>query len=98
MNSVLYILMCLPAVIMIILGIALSKAKKDSVIKKHHFAGNFNIRKYTKKVILLFSFTGILFSTGGILLISGKTGAGIACMLISFVVFLISFIAIQKKY
>ncbi len=98
MNIFLYVLMCIPAVIMIIIGYALTEAKKDSTMTSHHFARNFNIRKYSKKVMLLFVFTGILFSVGGMLLVGERIGAGIAIMLISLIVFLISFTVIQKKH
>ena len=79
MNILLYILMFIPAVIMIIIGYAITEARKDSTMTSHHFAGNFNIKKYAKKVMTLFTFTGIIFSLGGILIISGKTAFGIAC-------------------
>lgn len=98
MNILLYILMFIPAVIMIIIGYAITEARKDSTMTSHHFAGNFNIKKYAKKVMTLFTFTGIIFSLGGILIISEKTAFGIAIMLISLVVFLVSFIVIQRKH
>ena len=98
MKILLYVLMCIPAVLMPVIGVALSRAKKDSTIKSHHFASNFNIRKYEKKVIRLFTVTGIAFSVGGILIMGGNTGGGIAVMLITFVVFITAFIIIQKKH
>lgn len=97
MKELTYILMCLPAVIMTVMGIAISSLKKDSTMTRHHFARSFNIKKHSKKIIALFTTTGIMFSLGGIILISNYLAAGIAVMLLSLIVFIICFAALQRK-
>ena len=98
MKILLYVLLCLPAVIMPAIGYILSDAKKNSTMIHHHFASNFNIRKYQKKVMRLFTAAGLAFPVGGIMILNGKTGAGIAVMLITLIVFLTLFVIIQKKH
>lgn len=98
MATWIYIAMCVPAVLMIIAGIALGKERRNSTIKQHHFARKFNINNYAKKIVTLFTFTGFAFSLGGILIVSSKTLPGIAIVVISFIIFLISYSSIQKKH
>lgn len=97
MDTWIYIAMCAPAVLMIIAGIALGTERKNSTIKQHHFAKNFNIKKYAKKIVALFTCTGLAFSVGGILIVSSRTLPGIAVVLVALIVFLISYTSIQKK-
>ena len=98
MATWIYIAMCAPAVLMIIAGIALSTERKNSTLTQHHFARKFNIKGYAKKIVALFTFTGLAFSLGGILIVSSKTLPGIAIVAVSFIIFLISYSAIQKKH
>ncbi len=98
MQTWIYIAMCVPAVLMIIAGIALGTERINSTIKQHHFARKFNIRSYATKIVTLFTFTGLAFSVGGILIVSSKTIPGIAIVVIAFIIFLISYRAIQKKH
>jgi len=97
METWIYIAMCVPAVLMIIAGIALGTERKNSTIKQHHFARKFNIKSYAKKIVTLFTFTGLAFSVGGILIVSSKTIPGIAIVAVAFIIFLISYSSIQKK-
>ncbi len=98
MNILIYIIMCFPAVLMSVIGFAICSEKKDATMTSHHFARNFNIRKYDKRVKMLFVFTGILFSVGGIILVNGKIFAGIAVTLAALIIFIFSFIIIQKNH
>lgn len=98
MATWIYIAMCAPAVLMIIAGIALGTERKNSTIKQHHFARKFNIKSYATKIVTLFTFTGLAFTVGGILIVSSKTIPGIAIIAFSFIIFLISYKAIQKKH
>ena len=93
-----YIIMCIPAVLMTVVGILISYAKRDATMINHHHARSFNINAYSKKVIPLFVFTGILFSVGGMLLVGKHLAAGITIMFISLMIFTIRFIVIQKKH
>ena len=93
-----YIVMCIPAVIMTLAGFLISFAKRDATMINHHHARSFNINAYSKKVIPLFIFTGVLFSLGGILLVAKHLAAGITIMFISLLIFTIRFIIIQKKH
>ena len=93
-----YIIMCIPAVLMTVVGLLISYAKRDATMINHHHARSFNINAYSKKVIPLFVFTGILFSVGGMLLVAKHLAAGITIMFISLMIFTIRFIVIQKKH
>ena len=93
-----YIIMCIPAVLMTVVGLLISYAKRDATMINHHHARSFNINAYSKKVIPLFVFTGILFSVGGMLLVGKHLAAGITIMFISLMIFTIRFIVIQKKH
>lgn len=96
MEVVVYILMCVPAVLMTVAGIVISSAKRDSTMINHHHARNFNINKYSKKIITLFTVTGIIFSLGGIVLVSNHLIAGILIMFAALLAFIISFASLQK--
>ena len=98
MATWIYIAMCAPAVLMIIAGIALGAERRNSTIKQHHFARKFNIKGYATKIVALFTFTGLAFTLGGILIVSSKTIPGIAIVAVAFIIFLISYSAIQKKH
>ena len=50
MNALVYAALCLPALLMILAGVLITSVKKDSTMVSHHFAKNYNIRKYSKKV------------------------------------------------
>ena len=93
-----YIIMCIPAVVMTLVGFLISFAKRDATMINHHHARSFNINAYSKKVIPLFVFTGVLFSAGGMLLVGKHLAAGITIMFISLLIFSIRFIVIQKKH
>lgn len=93
-----YIIMCIPAVVMTLVGFLISFAKRDATMINHHHARSFNINAYSKKVIPLFVFTGVLFSAGGMLLVGKLLAAGITIMFISLMIFTIRFIVIQKKH
>ena len=93
-----YIIMCIPAALMTLVGFLISFAKRDATMINHHHARSFNINAYSKKVIPLFVFTGVLFSAGGMLLVGKHLAAGITIMFISLLIFSIRFIVIQKKH
>lgn len=97
MDVLIYALMCIPAVLMTVAGIAISNSKKASTMVSHHHAGNFNIKKYSKSIIPLFVITGILFSLGGVLIVSNLIWVGIALMLIALIIFIVRFISIHKN-
>lgn len=97
METWIYVAMCAPAVLMIIAGIALGTERRNSTIKQHHFAKKFNIKNYAKKIVVLFTFTGLAFSGGGILIVSSHTIPGVAVVLVALIVFLISYASLQKK-
>lgn len=87
----------IPAALMILAGVLLSLAKKDSTMSRHHFAGNFNIKGYSRRIITLFTITGLLFTTGGLLMVNEHLVAGLVLLFVSLIVFLICFIRLQKK-
>ncbi len=98
MDILIYIAMLLPAILMIIAGVMIAVLKRDNTLSNHHFAKNFNIKKYTSKVIKLFTICGIFFSLGGIIMIKLNIAAGLAILIITLIIFIISFVKIKKKY
>lgn len=97
MDILLTIALFIPAVLMILAGMLLSFAKKDATMSRHHFAGNFNIKGYSRRIITLFTVTGLLFTTGGLLMVNERLTAGLVVLFVSLIVFLICFIRLQKK-
>lgn len=97
MDILIYVLMCIPAVLMTVAGILISNSKKASTMVSHHHARSFNIKKYSKRIIPLFVITGILFSLGGILIISNLLWVGISIMLITLIIFIAKFASIHKN-
>ena len=97
MNALVYAALCLPALLMILAGVLITSVKKDSTMVSHHFAKNYNIRKYSKKVMRLFTITGIIFSVGGVLIVNKMLAAGLIVLFVTLLVFLILFATIQRK-
>lgn len=97
MDFYIYFLLCIPAVLMTVAGIIISTSRRDSTMVNHHHARNFNIKKYSKSIIPLFVITGILFSVGGILIVSNLIFVGIPLMLITLIVFIVKFASIHKN-
>ena len=97
MDILLTFALFIPAALMILAGVLLSLAKKDSTMSRHHFAGNFNIKGYSRRIIALFTVTGLLFTTGGLLMVNEHLVAGLVLLFVSLIVFLICFIRLQKK-
>lgn len=97
MDALIYIAMMLPAALMILAGLMISTAKRDTTITSHHFAPNFNIKKYTSKVILLFTLSGIMFSVSGLIMIKAKIVPGLILLIATLIVFIILFAKLQKK-
>lgn len=97
MKALIYIALCLPALLMILAGVLISTVKRDSTMTSHHFARNFNIKKYTKKVIVLFTVTGVVFSLGGLLIVNEMLAAGLALLFAMLLIFIFVFASIQKK-
>ncbi len=95
MNLLVYLALLLPAVIMIIVGAVISSKHRDSTIASHHFAGNFNITKSSKRIVKLFAATGIAFSLCGFLLYSGNMIAGFVALSVVLVLFIIAIIKIN---
>ena len=98
MNTLSYLALLAPIILLTLTGILISAAKKDTTMSHHHFAGNFDIKGYNKKVIALFFISGVLFSLGGLLIIRELTAVGLALLIITLVVFIVSFIILQKRY
>lgn len=97
MKALVYIALCLPALLMILAGVLISTVKRDSTMTNHHFARNFNIKNYSKKVIVLFTVTGIVFSLGGLMIVKELLAAGLAVLFVMLLVFVFVFASIQKK-
>ena len=92
-----YIVMCLPAILMTIVGIALGSERRHSTITQHHFAKKFNIKNYAKSVMKLFIIAGIAFSAGGMIIVSGFIIPGIIIILLTLVIFLVKFASIHRE-
>lgn len=97
MDALIYIAMLIPAVLMILAGLMISTVKRDTTITSHHFAQNFNIKKYTAKLMTLFTLSGIMFSVGGLIMIKLSIAAGLTLLIATLIVFIILFIKLQKK-
>lgn len=97
MDALIYFSMLLPAALMILAGLVISTAKRDTTITSHHFATNFNIKKYTGKLMTLFTLTGIMFSLGGLIMIKSSISAGLILLVATLIVFIILFVKLQKK-
>ena len=97
MEFLIYFAMLLPTALMILAGLMISTAKRDTTITSHHFATNFNIKKYTGKVMLLFTLSGIMFSVGGLIMIKLSIPAGLILLIVTLIVFIIRFVKLQKK-
>ncbi len=97
MDTLIYIALMLPAALMILAGLMIGTAKRDTTITSHHFAQNFNIKKYTSKVLLLFTLSGIMFSLSGLVMIKAKLVPGIILLIITLIVFFILFARLHKK-
>lgn len=96
MEAIIYIAMLLPAILMVLAGLMISASRTDSIIKSHHFAKNFNIKKYTAKLMTLFTLSGIMFSVGGLVMIKISIIAGVILLAVTLTIFLIAFICLQK--
>ena len=97
MEFLIYFAMLLPTALMILAGLMIRTAKRDTTITSHHFATNFNIKKYTGKVMLLFTLSGIMFSVGGLIMIKLSIPAGLILLIVTLIVFIIRFVKLQKK-
>ena len=97
MDAWIYILMCMPAVIMTAAGIFVNSAKRGSAMINHHHAKNFNINKYSSKIITLFTVTGLMFSLGGIILVSNYLIAGVLIIFIALIAFILFFASLQSR-
>ncbi len=98
MEVLIYIALLLPAVLMIIAGVLISTMRKDNTMTNHHFARNFNIKKYSKKIITLFTIFGIMFSVCGLIIYKVSIVIGFVLLLVSLGAFIAGFVVINKKY
>lgn len=97
MDFLIYIALLLPAVIMIFAGLLVSSAGQDSIMINHHFADDFNIKKYSRKVMTLFTLCGFVFSLCGLIIIKYDMLAGFILLAATVAVFFILFSVIVKK-
>ena len=97
MDILSYILVCVPGVLLIVVGVVMSLAKKDAILSNHHFAKRVDIDKYTRKIISLFTIAGIMLALGGILLINERLLSGFLVLIITLLVFIISFASLNKN-
>ncbi len=97
MDALIYVAICLPALLMILAGVLISNVRKDSIMSSHHFAGKFNIKEYSKKVIRLFTITGIVFSLGGLLIVKDLLAVGLIVLFAMLLIFIFSFASIHRK-
>lgn len=97
MDALIYFSLLLPAALMILAGLIISTSKRDSTITSHHFATNFNIKKYSSKIMKLFTLSGIMFSVSGLVIIKLSIAAGLVLLIATLIVFIIFFIKLQKK-
>lgn len=96
MKFMLYALVCMPTLLMFLSGLLISTVKRDSAMVHHHHASNFNINSHTKKTIIVFTVTGLMFSLSGAMLLNGLLIPGIIIMCINLVGFIISFSMLNK--
>lgn len=97
MDFVIYFAMLLPAAIMILAGLIVSNIRQENTMKSHHFASNFNIKRYTGNITALFSLCGILFSLSGIIIMNSSIVGGYILFAVVTVVFAIVFSRILKN-
>ena len=97
MDALIYVALCLPAVLMIIAALLLVSVKKDSTMSAHHFTRSYNIKSFAKKIIRLFTITGIVFSAGGFLLFKELFIAGIAVLFVMLLIFVFSLASIYRN-
>ena len=97
MDALVYVAICLPALLMILAGVLISSVKKDNTMSSHHFARKFNIKEYSKKVIRLFTITGIVFSLGGLLIVKDLLELGLIVLFAMLIIFIFAFASIHRK-
>lgn len=97
MDFIIYFAMLLPAAIMILAGLMISSVRQDNIMTNHHFATNFNIKKYTGKVMKLFTVCGLMFSLSGVIIINVSIPGGFILLTVTVVVFAIVFSKMLKK-
>ena len=97
MDVLIYVALCLPAVLMILAGLLIVSVKKDSTMSAHHFTRNYNITSFSKKIIKLFTLTGIVFSAGGFMIYKELFTAGIVLLFVMLLIFAFSFASIYRK-
>ena len=97
MDVLVYVALCLPALLMVIAGLLISSVKKDSTMTSHHFAKSYNIKEFSKKVIKLFTVTGIVFSLGGLFIVIEKLVFGLIILFVALLVFVVKFASIYKN-
>ncbi len=97
MDALIYAALCLPAVLMILAGLLIVSVKKDSTMSAHHFTRKYDIKSFSKKIIKLFTITGIVFSVGGFLIFKELFAVGIAVLFVMLLVFVFSFASIYRK-
>ena len=97
MDALIYVAICLPALLMLLAGVLISNVRKDSVMSSHHFARKFNLKEYSKKVISLFAVTGIVFSLGGLLIVKEMLAVGLVVIFLMLVIFVFAFASIHRK-
>ena len=97
MNVLVYVALCLPAILMVVAGLLISSVKKDSTMTSHHFAKRYNIKDFSKRVIKLFTVTGIVFSLGGLLIVLDKLVFGLIILFVALLVFFIRFASVYRN-
>lgn len=97
MDIIIYFAMLLPAAIMILAGLMISSVRQDNIMTNHHFATNFNINGYAKKVMKLFTVCGLLFSLSGIVIINLSIPGGFILLAVTVAVFAIVFAKLLKN-
>lgn len=97
MDFVIYFAMLLPAAIMILAGLIVGSIRQENTMKSHHFATDFNIRRYTGSVMALFTVCGLLFSLSGIIIMKLSIVAGYVLFAAVTVVFAIVYSSILKR-
>lgn len=96
MNVMHYALVCMPTLLMLLSGLLISTIRRDSAMVHHHHTRNFNINRHTKKTIIVFTVTGLLFSLTGVLLLNALLIPGIIILFINLIGFIISFSMLNK--
>lgn len=97
MDALIYVALCLPAVLMIVAALLIVSVKKDSTMSSHHFTRKYDISSFSKKIIKLFTITGIVFSAGGFLIFKELFVAGIVVLFVMLLIFIFSFASIYRK-